>query len=166
MDKPKIVILTSRKWNEWIAKDSTILEISEPYLITDKNDFTIENLNKINPKYIFVPHWSLIISQEIFNQYTTIIFHMTDLPYGRGGSPLQNLILRGIKKTKISAILCTSFLDSGNVYCKEDLDLFGSAIEIFLRASKVVRQMIIKIVKENIIPFLQEGEIFEFKRRK
>ena len=29
---------------------------------------------------------------------------MTDLPYGRGGSPLQNLIIRGFESTKISAI--------------------------------------------------------------
>ena len=25
---------------------------------------------------------------------------MTDLPFGRGGSPLQNLIINGYKKTK------------------------------------------------------------------
>ena len=32
--------------------------------------------------------------QEIHENYKCIIFHMTDLPFGRGGSPLQNLISR------------------------------------------------------------------------
>jgi len=36
-----------------------------------------------------------IILKEIFENYEIILFHMTDLPYGRGGSPLQNLIVRG-----------------------------------------------------------------------
>ncbi len=32
--------------------------------------------------------------REIFENWACVVFHMTDLPYGRGGSPLQNLIVR------------------------------------------------------------------------
>ena len=46
---------------------------------------------------------------------------MTDLPYGRGGSPLQNLIARGFLETKISAILVEKQLDAGPVYLKMEL---------------------------------------------
>jgi len=38
---------------------------------------------------------------------------MTDLSYGRGGSPLQNLIVRGYKDTMISALWIEKELDSG-----------------------------------------------------
>ena len=41
---------------------------------------------------------------EIIRNYECICFHETDLPFGRGGSPIQNLIVRGFKTTKISAI--------------------------------------------------------------
>ena len=52
---------------------------------------------------------------------------MTDLPFGRGGSPLQNLIERGIKQTKISAIKCVKELDGGDIYLKRDLETFDKA---------------------------------------
>ena len=56
---------------------------------------------------------------------------MTDLPFGRGGSPLQNLITRGISKTKISALRCNEEIDAGPIYLKRPLSLHGSAEEIY-----------------------------------
>ena len=44
---------------------------------------------------------------------------MTDLPYGRGGSPLQNLIANKIYDTKISAIRAEGGIDTGRIYLKE-----------------------------------------------
>lgn len=164
--KPKVIILTSRKWNEWVAFDSEIKRVCDPVLMTEKNQLTPETVERINPDYIFVPHWSFIIPKEVYERYTTVIFHMTDLPYGRGGSPLQNLIIRGYNRTKISAILCSPQLDAGDIFCKENLELSGSAIEIFLRASQTIHTMILRIIKEKLQTTPQEGDIVEFKRRK
>src|SRR5574344_937997 len=83
--------------------------------IYDKQQLNYEYLKKINPEYIFFPHWSYKISDSIYNNFKCIIFHETDLPYGRGGSPIQNLIERGIYKTKISAIQCAEEIDSGDI---------------------------------------------------
>ena len=91
---------------------------------------------------------------------------MTDLPYGRGGSPLQNLIRRGKKKTKISAIDVKEELDSGKIYLKKPLELNGTAKEIFLRANLAIEEMIEIIIKENLNPKLQKGMITHFKRLK
>ena len=44
---------------------------------------------------------------------------MTDLPFGRGGSPLQNLIVRGFEETMTSAIKVTKGIDTGDIYLKE-----------------------------------------------
>ena len=44
---------------------------------------------------------------------------MTDLPYGRGGSPLQNLILKGKKTTKITAFKMIDKIDAGPIYLKK-----------------------------------------------
>ena len=52
------------------------------------------------PKYIFFPHWSKKVDTKIVNNYECVCFHETDLPYGRGGSPIQNLILRNQKMIK------------------------------------------------------------------
>ena len=92
---------------------------------------------------------------------------MTDLPYGRGGSPLQNLIVRGHKDTKISAIQVTPRLDGGPVYMKEALSLEGSAQEIFERCSELIfTKMIPAFLEQDLIPVPQEGEPVVFKRRK
>ena len=52
-------------------------------------------LKKITPRYIFFLHWDWRVPHVIWQQHECVCFHMTDVPYGRGGSPLQNLILEG-----------------------------------------------------------------------
>ena len=92
---------------------------------------------------------------------------MTDLPFGRGGSPLQNLIERGIYQTKISAIKCVKELDAGDIYLKRDLEISsGSAQEIYEKAGEIVSNMIDEIIEKNPIPVPQTGNAVEFKRRK
>ena len=90
---------------------------------------------------------------------------MTDLPYGRGGSPLQNLIVRGKKETVISAIKCVKELDAGPIYLKMPLTLDGTAREILDRASTVIQQMIFKIVEGPGEFKDQLGDVVSFKRR-
>ena len=46
---------------------------------------------------------------------------MTDLPFGKGGSPLQNLIMRGYKHSKLSSIKCAEKIDSGPIYLKKNI---------------------------------------------
>jgi methionyl-tRNA formyltransferase len=135
-------------------------------LITQKEELTLERLQKIEPRYIFFPHWSYIVPEEVFNAYECVIFHMTDLPYGRGGSPLQNLIQRGHKETKISALRCVKDMDAGPIYLKRPLCLEGAASEIFLRAAGIIEEMIEEVVRKEPTPLPQEGEPLFFQRRK
>jgi len=159
------VLATSREWNEPLAKQ---LEEKTGYafhLITRTEELTYQRMQAIRPRYIFFPHWSHIIPSEIHEDFECVIFHMTDLPYGRGGSPLQNLILRGHQETQISALRCIAELDAGPIYMKKPLSLEGSAFEIFLRASDVVQQMIEEIVRTEPLSEPQEGEPTVFRRR-
>lgn len=90
---------------------------------------------------------------------------MTDLPYGRGGSPLQNLIVRGFSETLLTAVCCVDEFDAGPVYLKRPLSLNGTAEEIFMRASCVIEEMIEIIVREQPRPAPQIGEPVIFHRR-
>lgn len=161
----KYLVATKGDWN--IQKYKDCFSQNEDFkLLTDKNELTFENLSAINPEVIFFPHWSHIIPEMIFSTFNCVVFHMTDLPYGRGGSPLQNLILRGVEKTKISAIKVTKGIDEGPIYFKDDLSLEGTALEIFERFSNIVfEKMIPKFISEDITPTPQEGEPVNFKRR-
>lgn len=162
-----ILIVSEKSWNKELL-DSLRLAMPQYSfcLISGKKDFTIEYVNNISPIKIFIPHWSYIIPSVIFEQYECIVFHMTDLPYGRGGSPLQNLIVRGLTVTKLSALRVEAGLDTGPVYLKMDLSLLGTAEEIFVRANKLIGNMIIEIVQNNLQPVPQKGDPVVFKRRK
>jgi len=161
-----ILIVTTKEWNK---SNAIIYKSQNPQhnieIITKNNDFTLENIKNFNPDMIFFPHWSWLIPKEIYEDYECIVFHMTDLPYGRGGSPLQNLISRNIKHTKISALRVDGGIDTGNIYLKEPLDLYGSAEEIFVRASRIIfDKMIPHIVNNRPTPIPQEGTIETFQR--
>ncbi len=160
------LVVTIKQWNlEVYEKHISKLEGSWS-LITDKENLTLENIKKINPKYIFFPHWSWIVPKEITDSYDCVCIHMTDLPYGRGGSPLQNLIIKGHKVTKITALKMTQELDTGDIYHKVSLDLLGSAQEIFIEAANKAYELIKFIVENNPTPQPQEGEVVNFNRRK
>lgn len=160
------VIATSRSWHEPMAerlKEKCGLPF---HLITRKKELTLDRLTELAPRYVFFPHWSYIIPAEIHDKFECVIFHMTDVPFGRGGSPLQNLIVRGITDTKITALRCTDQVDAGPVYMKRPLSLHGTAEEIYLRAGVVIEEMIAEIIHSEPSPCEQVGKVVTFKRRR
>jgi methionyl-tRNA formyltransferase len=160
------VLLSEKKWHDQLFLNLSNSANLNWIRIDDKQKFTIEELDKINPQKIFIPHWSYIIPSNIYEKYECIVFHMTDLPYGRGGSPLQNLIIRGKKNTKISALRVVQELDAGDIYLKRDLSLDGTAKDIFLRSVPIIEEMINTIIEDNLQPTPQNGDPVVFKRRK
>ena len=164
-----IVIATIKEWNinNYFELKKELENEYSFYLISNKDELSLEKIEKINPKYIFFPHWSWIIPENIYKNYECILFHMTDLPYGRGGSPLQNLIINKVYNTKISALKVTKGLDEGDIYLKEDFDISkGSANEIYINASKLIfKKLIPNILRQNPTPVSQEGVVVNFKRR-
>ena len=134
--------------------------------IDDKKNLSRVHLDAIGATTIFFPHWSYIIPNEIYENYECVIFHMTDLPYGRGGSPLQNLIVRGIRETKISALRCIEEVDAGPIFMKRPLSLQGTAQDIYFRANAIIEDMIVSIIENKPDPLGQTGEVVLFKRRK
>lgn len=122
-------------------------------------------LASVSPRYIFFPHWSHLVPEPIVERFECVCFHMTDLPYGRGGSPLQNLIERGHRETQLSALRMVKELDAGPIYGKRPLTLEGSAEEIFERTAALIGDMIAWIVQEEPAAVPQEGEPTIFTRR-
>lgn len=164
-----IVVATIRRWN---LKNARALKRSlagrvRVHIVDDPAELTAERLRRIKPEYVFFPHWSWLIPAEIYSGYECVVFHMTDLPFGRGGSPLQNLILRGLRRTKVSAIRAAKDLDAGPVYMKVPLSLEGSAQEIYERVSGMIfGEMIPAMLRNRPQPRPQRGRPVFFARRK
>lgn len=166
----KLLVATVKEWNI-----KAYFDLAERYkdryafhLVTHPDELTIEFVNAIHPCYLFFPHWSWIIPEEIFRQYECVVFHMTDLPFGRGGSPLQNLLVKGIHETVISAIRVDEGIDTGGIYLKKPFDISrGSAEEIYMDMSKVIFEEMIPDLLEN--PRKEEPQVGKetlFKRRR
>jgi methionyl-tRNA formyltransferase len=160
------VVAGSKLWNRRIFDEVISKYTGQWHFIGSPCELTNEYTKKINPRYIFFLHWSWRVPDEIVENYECICFHMADVPYGRGGSPLQNLIIRGHRETKLTALRMVKELDAGPVYMKGDLSLEGNAEEIYIRASHLSAEMIRYIIDKEPIPQPQEGGPTIFKRRK
>jgi len=116
----------------------------------------VEAKSNAEYKYIFFLHYSKIVPQKILDSYKCIGFHTGDLPNDRGGSPIQNKIISGEYKTKISAFQMTKDLDGGPVLCNRDIDLeFGNIEVIIAQISKLISEMIHEIIFTNPVPVPQ-----------
>jgi len=135
-------------------------------LLSDPKQMTFEFVRKINPKIIFFPDWSWIVPENIINSFLCICFHESNLPKFRGGSPLQNQIIRGIEKTKSTAFIMTRGLDEGDILLQKDLSLKGSLAEIFDRMMENDYDMAVKIISGKYRRRKQSGKPTVFKRRK
>jgi len=163
--KPTYIFLTAKPWNDIVFSELERDPHANWVRLKSKEEFQLSKIADLHPAKIFIPHWSYIIPAEIFNKFECIVFHMTDLPYGRGGSPLQNLIVRGHEDTKISALKVVENLDAGPIYLKKNLNLDGTADAIFKRASVVIKEMILEIIEDDLKPVPQVGNPVIFKRR-
>ena len=122
-------------------------------------------LRAVDPRYVFFLHWSSIVPARVTDRWECVCFHMTDVPYGRGGSPLQNLILRGHRETVLTALRMTDEVDAGPVYDKRPLSLAGTAQAVYERATELSLAMAAGIVDAQPEPVPQEGPVTRFARR-
>ena len=154
------IIITKKIWDK-----NNFKKIKKNFKILNKINLKV--IRKINPKIIFFIHWSTFINKNIYNKYLCIQFHSSNLPMGRGGSPIQNQILLGLKSTKLTAFKISQKLDAGPVCLKSSLKLNGRAIDIYKRIEKQSIKMIRRIIKLKKINFYeQNGKHSYFTRRK
>lgn len=160
------LVLGCKPWNRRLFDDVLRPLPGRWQYIGSPDDFSVEAVDQLTPRYIFFLHWSWKVPDELVNRYECVCFHMTDVPFGRGGSPLQNLIVRGISETRLTALRMSREFDAGPVYLKEPLSLAGGAEEIYLRAGRLSAEMIQRIIRHEPKPMPQRGKAVNFKRRK
>jgi len=159
------VVAGSKSWNRRVVENSISRNPGRWFFLENREELTAERLAELAPRYVFFLHWSWMVPSLIVDEFECVCFHMTDLPFGRGGTPLQNLIVRGYRETMLTAFKMTDELDAGPVYLKHPLGLDGSAQEIYLRATEVAADMIARIVADEPEPVPQTGKVTSFSRR-
>lgn len=166
MSAKRYLVAAAKPWNRRIFEETIRAYPGEWHFVSDPAQLTVESVEALDPRYLFFPHWSWIVPTALVERWECVCFHMTDVPFGRGGSPLQNLVSRGHRETKLTALRMTDELDAGPVYLKRPLSLEGDAEEIYLRAAELTAGMIREIAEAEPAPVAQEGEPTVFRRRK
>ena len=161
----EFIVASSKKWHHPSFKDFQFHIKGEWHWVDSPIELE-KTLGQISPRYIFFLHWNWLVPDSIYLNHECVCFHMTDVPYGRGGSPLQNLIVKGHTETKLTALRMVAEMDAGPVYTKRPLSLEGTAHEIFLRAGLLSFDIIQWIIECEPQPIEQTGEPVIFKRRK
>jgi methionyl-tRNA formyltransferase len=159
------VLATSKPWHEPLAAKYPVAGYRFLWAYDPRQLEKLVN-GENNIRYIFFLHWNWLVPENMWKNHECVCFHMTDVPYGRGGSPLQNLIVHGHKNTKLTALRMVREMDAGPVYVKRPLSLEGTAAEIYERAGELSFEIIQWIVGNQPEPSLQTGEPEIFKRRK
>ena len=159
------LVATIKPWNIAAFHRRTPHLPGRWHLVESAEDLELGLIARLNPRYTFFPHWSWRVPQDILRATECVCFHMTDVPYGRGGSPLQNLIVRGHERTRVTALRMVEEVDAGPVYLKRPLELSGSAQAIFERVAELVYDMAAEIIATEPVPAPQQGDIVTFERR-
>lgn len=114
---------------------------------------------------ILFPHWSWKIPSEVLKKFVCIGFHPTDLPFGRGGSPFQNLIRYGINETVVTSFLICEQMDAGDILHKSILKIPQTNIQSMLELYSNVIEVHVRILMESsVTPRKQVGEVINFSR--
>lgn len=137
-----------------------LLQLSEP-------DFCELSIAAFNPDLLLFYGWSKIIPDNLVAKYNCLMLHPSPLPKYRGGSPLQNQIIRGETKSAVTIFLMDEGIDNGPIAKQKELDLSGTLNDIFERISVTGLQLTLEIVREGLSVHEQDEEqATHFNRRK
>lgn len=98
-----------------------------------------------------------------------IVVHASDLPKGKGFSPMQWQILEGNSEITLSLIEAVKDVDAGPIYFKHKIELNGSELYNELRnilASEIIKMCIKFVINiHSFIPKEQIGESTFYRKR-
>ena len=132
----KIQILIDNK-DSWILYyiDSLVNKI----LNLGHNVNLVYSNKKVNKgDILFLLSCNRIFKQLDLNKHN-IVVHESDLPKGKGFSPLTWQILEGKKSIPISLFEATSKFDSGEVYFKDSIELNGDELIDEIRNKQFIK---------------------------
>ncbi len=163
----KIACIGYRDWAIKIYKDLE-KDSSHEYIIQDSLESFNENeIYDFDPDLVLFYGWSNIIDEKILDDFICLMLHPSDLPKFRGGSPIQNQIINGVKMSKITIFRMDHTIDGGDIVCKGDLDLSVDIESIFDQLHKRGFELTKKILENGLSYEKQnDDDASYFKRRK
>ena len=170
LPKKSVQILLDKK-NDWIYKYFNNFKISKS--IRDRYKIDISNkLEKTHKKEIlFIVVVTKKLSLNSLSKYKKkLVIHESNLPKGRGFSPIKKQILKKIYKIKCCLIECDEKIDGGDIYETEFLHIKKNDLydDIRMKQYETTLKLINKFLKKypNVKSKKQKGKPSYFRRLK
>jgi methionyl-tRNA formyltransferase len=163
----KILCVGYRKWALNIYnKLAQNYNDGDIFIIENYNAYSDSLVESYNPDFILFYGWSWVINKEIVNNYKCIMLHPSKLPKYRGGSPIQNQIIRDERDSAVTLFLMNDNMDSGPILFQESMSLSGTIGDIFDRIESLGYKGTIKFFNNPSDGISQiEDDATYFKRR-
>ena len=130
----RIACIGYREWACKIYEEIQHIFPQHEFLILKKTkEFDKSTLENFDPEFILFYGWSWIISEDIIEKFTCVMLHPSPLPKYRGGSPIQNQIIRGVTESTATLFIMDKGIDTGDIVGRYPLSLEGSLDEILHR---------------------------------
>ncbi len=168
MAKLKVGFLIDKE-NSWF-----FLNLNKFYKTLDKKKYfkkiSFNSRSFNNFDILFIVNYTKIINNSVLKKIKLpIVIHASDLPKGKGFSPLMWQVLENKKKIKVSMIKAVKKVDSGPIIFKKQIKLNGTELydELRLKLSKVIVNLMKKllIVYPNLKFKSQKGNSTFYKKR-
>jgi methionyl-tRNA formyltransferase len=135
-------------------------------IIASHDEYSDSFVISCNPDLILFYGWSWMISKDIISKYKCIMLHPSKLPKYRGGSPIQNQIIRGEKDSAVTLFLMNEKVDAGPIIFQKSMSLSGSINDIFNRIVELGYQGTMQFLNNPINGIKQvEEDATYFERR-
>ena len=136
-------------------------------IIGSHDEYNDSFVKEYNPDFVLFYGWSWMISEDIISDYKCIMLHPSKLPKYRGGSPIQNQIIRREENSALTLFLMNEKMDSGPIVFQESMSLSGSINDIFNRIEEIGYQGTMQFLTNPIEGLKQiEEDATYFSRRK
>ena len=129
-------------------------------------DATATALRARNPDLMLFYGWSSVLPPEVLRIAPCVCLHPSKLPQFRGGSPIQNQIIRGVTESAVTLFLMTDRLDQGDIVLQRPLSLRGHLDEIFRRLVDVGTSMTTEMLSGSIQATPQDHSCATYFRRR
>lgn len=166
----KIRVLTSK--TSWYYPKTAVLKTMLEELGHEVYVFGNHN-NTDDTSYdvtFLLSYFSILKDEELSKSRNNIVIHESDLPSGKGWSPLTWQILEGKNSIIVSMIEASANVDSGDIYIQKLMSFEGHELidEMRSQLADVMKDMVIEFCRNfpNNKGVVQEGVESFYKRRR
>ena len=147
----KIICVTYRNWASQIYRmlEEVYKEDHSFLTINSKENYDDTLVYNFEPDLILWYGWSWRIPENMVNKYHCLCLHPSPLPLYRGGSPIQNQIISGEKKSAVTIFKMDSGVDTGDIIRQLPMSLEGNVEVIFERMTNLGFAMTCDILENN-----------------